>query len=90
MHDPKLSRLLETEELAAWLNVSPFRVYSLARQGILPGVVRLGRQLRFDREAIEQFVLAGGKALAGGWRNEPNGDSFASVVASHEDGPDAR
>ena len=47
---------------------SPARVYELARRGLLPGVVRLGRQVRFDRKKVLEFVDQGGQSLPGGWR----------------------
>jgi hypothetical protein len=33
-------------------------------------VVRLGRQIRIDYEALDQFLRNGGRALPGGWRRE--------------------
>jgi hypothetical protein len=45
---------------------SDARVYHLARRSILPGVVRIGRQVRFDLEKLLKFVHAGGACLAGG------------------------
>jgi predicted DNA-binding transcriptional regulator AlpA len=47
---------------------SDSRVYELARQGLLPGVVRLGRCVRFDVAKILAFVEKGGRALPGGGR----------------------
>lgn len=51
------------------LGVDDWRVRDLVRQGILPHY-RLGRQVRFDPDAIEEFIRTGGKPLAGpgGWR----------------------
>jgi excisionase family DNA binding protein len=43
--------LLTTEEVAAFLNVSPATVRRLARIGELPAL-RVGRQLRFDRAEV--------------------------------------
>jgi len=59
------------EEVAEVLRVSVYRVYQLHRAKMLPGV-RLGRQLRFNRAAVEAFVSSGGAALPGpgGWRRE--------------------
>lgn len=45
------------------------RVYTLLREGILPGV-HLGRQVRVDKQALDEFIRNGGKALPGGWRRE--------------------
>lgn len=62
-------KLLRVDEVAARLDLSEPRVYALARQGILPSV-RLGRQLRFSPEVLEEFIRSGGKALPGGWQRE--------------------
>ncbi len=56
-------KLLRVSEVAEVLNVSEDRVYTLARENIIPSV-RLGRLLRFDPEAIEEFIKNGGKALS--------------------------
>jgi excisionase family DNA binding protein len=63
-------RLLLAEDVSDILNITVNRVYELARTGILPGVVRLGRQVRFRSAAIEDFINNGGQPLAGGWRKE--------------------
>lgn len=63
-------KLLKAPEVAARLNTSAARVQDLARQGILPSIA-LGRQRRFDPEAIERFISEGGQSLPGGWRMEP-------------------
>ena len=45
------------------------RVYAMLREGILPSV-RLGRHVRVDSEALDEFIRNGGKAFSGGWRKE--------------------
>lgn len=66
-------RLLTAEDAARMLYVSVGRAYELARTGILPSgvVVRLGRQIRFDEDALIEWIRAGGQALPGGWRRDP-------------------
>ena len=51
------------------IGVSKHQGYSLIRQGILP-VVKVGRQYRIDPEAFREWIRAGGKSFAGGWRKE--------------------
>ena len=63
--------LLTVPQVARLLNVSEARTRELARQNLLP-VVRLGRQLRFDPDALEAWIADGGQALPGGWRREPD------------------
>jgi excisionase family DNA binding protein len=46
------------------------RVHELARTGIIPAV-RIGRQVRFEARALEEFIASGGRALVGGWRRQP-------------------
>ncbi len=62
-------KLLRSDEVAELLDVSVDRVFSLAREGIIPSC-RLGRQIRFCPEKLQQFIGNGGKALPGGWRKE--------------------
>ena len=52
------------------LGVSQGRFYDLVRTHVLPPgvVVRLGRQIRVDEDALEEWIKSGGQALAGGWR----------------------
>lgn len=59
--------LITVREAAQELKVSSWRIYDLIRRGLLPPgvVVRLGRQLRIDRDALERWVAAGGQGLAG-------------------------
>ncbi len=62
-------KLMAVGEVADILGVRVHRVYELARQGIIP-VVKIGRQLRFSPERIQEFIESGGKALPGGWKRE--------------------
>lgn len=57
-------RLMTADEVANALCVSRARVYELARTSILP-CVRLGeRQVRFDEDALREFIAQGGCAQA--------------------------
>jgi excisionase family DNA binding protein len=53
--------------------LSVYTLYALARSGVLPPgvVVRLGRRLRFDPEALDDWLRAGGASHPGGWRRSP-------------------
>lgn len=62
-------KLLKMREVAERLDTRLDRVYDMARLGLLP-VVRLGRQIRVDPEALDAFIRGGGAALPGGWRHE--------------------
>jgi len=64
-----LERCLTAEEVAEIFNVSRARIYELCRQGFLPHI-KLGRQIRFNKQALEEFMRKGGKSLPGGWRWE--------------------
>lgn len=61
--------LLKMNIVARMLNVTEARARDLGREGILP-VVKLGRQVRVDPDALESFIKNGGKSLPGGWRKE--------------------
>ena len=65
----QLPVLLRVPEVAASLGVRPARVYALIANGTIPAV-RLGRQIRISKHAIESFVDQGGKPLSGGWRED--------------------
>lgn len=53
-------RLLTAKEVSEGLRVPLARVYELARTGVIP-VVRLGeRQVRFNEEAIQDWIERGG------------------------------
>ena len=53
-------RLIQAKRASEVLSVSLARLYELARLGIIP-VVRLGpRQIRFDEEALTEWVKQGG------------------------------
>ena len=62
--------LLNADEVARVLRVSRSRVYQLARDGRVAGAVRLGRQLRFDRDRLYSWIRQGGQSLPGGWRKD--------------------
>jgi excisionase family DNA binding protein len=55
-------RLLTAKDVSEGLRVPLARVYELARTGVLP-VVRLGdRQIRFDEDALREWIAHGGNA----------------------------
>jgi excisionase family DNA binding protein len=62
-------RLRKVEFAADALGVTVQRVYDLARQaGFFPAgvVVRIGRQVRFNEDALHDWIRSGGSALTGG------------------------
>ena len=61
------SRLMTAQETAKLLGVSKHRIYQMAKKGLIP-YCRLGRQVKFDRKQIEEWLAKGGTALPGGWR----------------------
>ncbi len=54
--------LRDTEFIAKVLNLKKTRVYELVRRGFFPPgvVVRLGRQIRWDEDALRQWIARGG------------------------------
>jgi len=58
--------LLRMPVVATILDVDLQRAYEMARTGLLPGVVRLGRQIRVDRQKLQQFIDSGGAPLPKG------------------------
>jgi excisionase family DNA binding protein len=55
---------------ATRLGITKARAYELIRQGMLRGAVKLGRSIRIDPDALEEFIKNGGQGLPGGWRME--------------------
>jgi excisionase family DNA binding protein len=62
-------KLLRLTQVARILDMREAQVYRLAREGVLP-VVRIGRQLRVDPDALDEWIKAGGQGFAGGWKKE--------------------
>jgi len=56
--------LLRIEDVARLLCVPRQRCYELFRQGRIPGLVRLGRQLRVQPDRLHEFINRGGAPLA--------------------------
>lgn len=54
-------RLLTLREVAHYLRVHPGTVYRLVRAGCLPAI-RVGRDLRFDIRAVDEWLANGGTA----------------------------
>ena len=62
--------LLTAEEAAALLGggMTVERLYVAAREGVVPSV-KIGRQVRFSRAALVEWINRGGTPLEGGWRH---------------------
>lgn len=50
------SPLLTAEELGELLRLSRGAIYTMVARGELPGVVKLGRRLRFRRDAVLEWL----------------------------------
>ena len=59
-------QLLTAEQVAEILQASPARIYQLARDGRIAGVVRIGRQVRFHPSELESWIESGGCAASHG------------------------
>ena len=56
--------LLKIPTVAERLNISPWRTYDLIARGHLRAV-KLGRAVRVDPRAVEDFIRGGGTATSG-------------------------
>ena len=65
--------LLNAQDVGDLLSLRTKQVYQLARQGIVPAV-RVGRLLRFDADALDRWIAAGGQGFDAGWRQRSNED----------------
>jgi excisionase family DNA binding protein len=59
--------MLTVNEAATQLRVSRGAVYQLVRSGVLASV-RIGRSVRIPERVLANFIEAGGKGWAQGWR----------------------
>lgn len=55
--------LLDVQDVAALLNVSPRTVYRLSDSGKMPPPVRLGASVRWSRTAVDQWIAEGCKSV---------------------------
>lgn len=63
------TKLVKANVVARCLDITEARAYELAKLGLLP-CVRIGRQVRFRPEQVEEFIANGGATLSNGWRKE--------------------
>jgi excisionase family DNA binding protein len=54
-------RFLTAKEVSMLLQIPLARVYELARMNLIP-TVRIGRQVRFNEEALREWASRGGSA----------------------------
>ncbi len=52
--------LITVAEAAAMTSLPKWRLYDLCRRQELPGVVRIGRQVRIERKKLLEFIESGG------------------------------
>ena len=52
-----LPLLLQVEEVADLLRVSRKAIYAMVERNEIPGVTKLGRRLRFRRDALEAWLV---------------------------------
>ena len=53
-------RLLSAAQVAERLSLPKARVYALAREGQIGGVVKIGSQVRFEPQALDAWIRGGG------------------------------
>lgn len=56
-------KMLRVRAVSQRLDITDQRTWELIRRRMLPGVVRIGRQIRVDEEALEEWIKQGGRAL---------------------------
>ncbi|MBX3354866.1 MAG: helix-turn-helix domain-containing protein [Phycisphaeraceae bacterium] len=56
--------LLTAGDVACQLSCSPRHVRRMSERGAMPAPVKVGRLVRWDRDAIERWVASGCPALA--------------------------
>jgi len=53
---PQIRQLISSRQVALALLLPVRSVYQLARLGQIPGVIRLGRRVRFDADVVERWL----------------------------------
>jgi hypothetical protein len=88
MTEAKLPRLLKGKQVEEIYGIKNRSLIGYAKHGVIKAV-RVGRQIFYDRLAIESFIESGGKAFEGGWKRitKPRAcrqtDSTASALFRH-------
>ena len=55
-------RLTTADKVAEAFGTTTARIYEAARLGLIP-CVRIGRQVRFDEDALNEWIARGGSTL---------------------------
>lgn len=78
--------MLNAGETAEMLNLSKQRVWAMARDGLFPPgvIVRLGRQIRFERENLTAWVRAGGTISDGAGFEYEDGAEITTTILKGE------
>ncbi len=63
-------KLITAQSAAERCGVPLSTLYDMVREDRIGGVVRFGRAIRFDPDALETWIAEGGQALSGGWRRD--------------------
>lgn len=58
-HPPSLPDILKAEEVAQLLRINRKTLYEAVQRGEVPGVIRIGRSLRFRRYAVLMWLGQG-------------------------------
>ncbi len=64
--------LLRIPRVARILDVPESRAYALVRDGVIPGTVRVGRQVRVDEAKLLAWIDEGGCPSAASRRRKPD------------------
>jgi excisionase family DNA binding protein len=75
-------RLLTAKEVALILNVTPARVYELGRTAVIPSVKIGLRQLRFEEDALRNWIAGGGCK----WAQDANDEKTGVLLDQREEG----
>ena len=59
-----MKEMLKTEDLAKWLQISPWTIRSWTSAKIIPRVPGLGRIVRYDPDQIRNWLESGGVEAA--------------------------
>jgi excisionase family DNA binding protein len=52
-------QVYECDDVAALLKISSRQVWRLSDAGVLPGIIRIGRSVRWNAQAVDEWISQG-------------------------------
>ena len=53
-----MTQFITAEELSKILRISKRSIYQFAKEGMIPGTLRIGKHWRFRRDLVEKWIVS--------------------------------